>query len=54
MAKMAMKIDVACHFCGTIQAAVVENRVMRMYEPEMGRQQEVRANCRLYTLQRGV
>jgi len=46
---MAVKIDVACRIYETIQAAGVENRVMRMHEPEMERQQEVRANCRLYT-----
>jgi hypothetical protein len=34
------------------QAAGVEKRAMRMHEPEMERQQEVRADCRLYTLQR--
>jgi len=51
---MAMKIDVACRTYGTAQAAGVEKRVMRMHELEMERQQEARANCRLYTLQRGV
>jgi hypothetical protein len=54
MVKMAMKINIACRIYEKIQAAGVENRVMRMREPEMERQQEVRANCRLYTLQRGV
>lgn len=35
---MAMKIDVACRFYGTTQATDVDNRVMRMLEPEMDRQ----------------
>jgi hypothetical protein len=51
MVKMAMKIDIACRLYGTTQTAGVDNRVMRMFEPEMERQQEDRSNCRLYTLQ---
>jgi hypothetical protein len=40
MVKMAMKIDIACRIYGTRQTADVNNRVMRMLEPEMERQQE--------------